>query len=86
MKRTYLGREEAEDLIGRITNLEFVEDDETEYRQLELLKRGLGCEHITDLIFFADPELSPSEIVDKALARQPFVAGASGITPGSDGH
>jgi hypothetical protein len=51
-----------------------------------LLKRGLGCEHITDLIFFADPELSPSEIVDKALACQPFVAGASGITPGSDGH
>ncbi|MER8042551.1 e9imm peptide [Streptomyces sp. NPDC094032] len=37
------------------------------------LQRGLACPHISDYIFWdSDPELTPEEAVDRALAYEPI--------------
>ena len=75
MNRTYIIREHAEELIQRILDLDFVDDEEAEGEVLDVLERGLGCPHVITLIYHTTPELSVTEIVDRALACRPFVAG-----------
>ncbi len=63
---------EAEDLIQRLLSLEFVEDEERECEVIASLERGLVCPHTITLIYHTTPELSPAEIVDRAMAYKPI--------------
>ncbi|MGW4822763.1 hypothetical protein ACWEP4_28160 [Streptomyces sp. NPDC004227] len=86
MKQTHMDRDQAEDLIQRLLDLEFADDEEGEV--IDALMRGLVCHHILTLIYHTTPELPVSEIVDRALACQPFVAGSSpsDVAAGTDEH
>lgn len=64
------GRERALDLIARV--LDPAEPEVLLGRRIRELEILLGCPHVTDLIFWATPELSPSEVIDRALAYRPF--------------
>ncbi|MFF4794919.1 hypothetical protein ACFY2M_35390 [Streptomyces sp. NPDC001276] len=88
MKQTHMDRDQAEDLIQRLLDLEFADDDDEEGEVIDALTRGLVCPHILTLIYHTTPELPVSEIVDRALACQPFVAGPSpsDVDAGTDGH
>ncbi|MFD6327921.1 hypothetical protein ACFWOL_35130 [Streptomyces sp. NPDC058442] len=85
MKQTHMNRDQAEGLIQRLLDLEFADDEEGEV--IDVLTRGLVCPHIVTLIYHTTPELPVSEIVDRAIACQPFVAGSpSEVAAGTDGH
>ncbi|MFF4829222.1 hypothetical protein [Streptomyces sp. NPDC001312] len=88
MKQTHMNRDQAEDLIQRLLDLEFADDEDEEGEVIETLTRGLVCPHIVTLIYRTTPELPVFEIVDRALACQPFVAGSSpsDVHAGTDGH
>lgn len=72
MKPHSMSREVAEDLITRLLALEFADDDERENEVIESLQRGLACPHVITLMFHTTPELTPSEVVDQALAYEPI--------------
>ncbi|MFD9092404.1 e9imm peptide [Streptomyces collinus] len=67
-----MSREEGILLVQRLMDADYA--DETEADQLiEALRRGLGCPHISDYIFWDfDPQLTAEKVVDRALAYEPF--------------
>ncbi|WP_069463153.1 hypothetical protein [Actinacidiphila rubida] len=68
-------REAAVRLVQDVMNVEY-DEDETQ-RVLDELDRGLGCPtgYVAGLIFWPKdrPEPTAAEVVDQALAYQPFV-------------
>ncbi|MFF1657642.1 e9imm peptide [Streptomyces sp. NPDC058255] len=72
MTHRSMSREAAEDLIQRLLDLEFVEDEEREGEVIAALQRGLVCPDIITLIYHTTPELTPTEIVDQAMAYEPI--------------
>ncbi|MFF5535286.1 e9imm peptide [Streptomyces cinerochromogenes] len=67
-----MSREEGILLVQRLMDADYA--DETEADQLiAALKRGLGCPHISDYVFWDfDPQLTAERVVDRALAYEPF--------------
>ncbi|MFJ4947629.1 e9imm peptide [Streptomyces sp. NPDC088760] len=67
-----MSREEAILLVQRLMDADY--SDEAEADQLiAALKRGLGCPHISDYVFWDfDPQLTAEKIVDRARAYEPF--------------
>lgn len=65
-------RDEAVRLVQRLMDGGFggeVEDAEA----VLMLERGLVCPHISDYIYWdMDPELTAEQVVDRALAYEPF--------------
>lgn len=65
-------RMRALELIRMLRNPPHVPDEETD-DLLTQLERMLGCPHVSDLMFYENPELSDDEVIDRALAYSPFV-------------
>ncbi|MEV4506428.1 bacteriocin immunity protein [Streptomyces klenkii] len=69
-----ISRTEAVALVQRIMNADYASEEEAE-SWLEVLDRALGCPsgYFSDLIFWPpDGELSPGEVVSKALEYRPI--------------
>lgn len=66
-----LTRDEAVALVERITGLDYADDVEL-HDWLDRLGRDLGCPDVSDLIFTTTPELTATEVVDRALAHRPI--------------
>lgn len=60
------------ELVRRIMNAECTEEEQDE--MLDLLERSVPHPEISDLIFWDDRNLTPEEIVEKALRYQPIIA------------
>ncbi|GHJ10927.1 hypothetical protein TPA0907_52940 [Micromonospora humidisoli] len=65
-----LTRDEAVALVDRIMRLDYADDVEL-HDWLERLGRDLACPDVSDLIFTTVPELTATEVVDRASARRP---------------
>ncbi|MBO4159563.1 e9imm peptide [Micromonospora antibiotica] len=71
-----LTRDEAVALVERIMRLDYADDGELNY-WLDRLARDLVCPDVSDLIFTTTPELTATEVVDRALAYRPIVLQAT---------
>ena len=60
-----LSREKLIEMVKKLANAEYSEKDGDE--AINVLKRETGDKLISDYIFWADPELSPEDVVDLAL-------------------
>ncbi|MFF4962423.1 e9imm peptide [Streptomyces sp. NPDC001222] len=67
-----MSREEGILLVQRLMDADYA--DEAEAAQIiAALRRGLGCPHISDYVFWDfDPQLTAQKVVDRALAYEPF--------------
>ncbi|MFF6931599.1 hypothetical protein [Streptomyces californicus] len=69
-----MSRTEAVALVGRVIAGDHASEDELD-ACLEQLDRGLACPagYVSDLIHWpADHDLTPEEVVDRALAHRPI--------------
>ncbi|MGV9976654.1 e9imm peptide [Micromonospora wenchangensis] len=71
-----LTRDEAVALIERIMRLDYAGDGELN-DWLDRLERDLVCPDVSDLIFTTIPELTATEVVDRALAYRPIAMQAT---------
>ncbi|MBW4704051.1 MULTISPECIES: e9imm peptide [unclassified Micromonospora] len=71
-----LTRDEAVALVERIMRLDYADDGELN-DWLDRLARDLVCPDVSDLIFTTTPELTATEVVDRALAYRPIVLKAT---------
>lgn len=59
-------------LVQRLIDADYASDTEAD-EIIAALKRGLGCPHISDYIFWSfDPQLTAQKVVDRALSYEPF--------------
>lgn len=65
-----LTREELINLVNRIVECEGSEEEIDE--MIEVVKRNVPHPEISDLIYWNDEELTPEQIVDKALEYKPI--------------
>ena len=65
-----LTREELINLVNRIVDCEGSEEEIDE--MIEVVKRNVPHPEISDLIYWNDEELTPEQIVDKALEYKPI--------------
>lgn len=65
-----LTREELINLVNRIVECEGSEEEIDE--MIEGVKRNVPHPEISDLIYWNDEELTPEQIVDKALEYKPI--------------
>lgn len=65
-----LSRDEAIALVDRIMSGAYADDAELD-QWLTRLERDLGCPHVSDLIFWAEPALSAPDVVERAYAYRP---------------
>lgn len=67
-----MSREEGVLLVQRLMDADYANEAEAD-QLIAALKRGLGCPHISDYIFWDfDPQLTAERVVDRALAYEPF--------------
>ncbi|MFJ4520048.1 e9imm peptide [Streptomyces sp. NPDC088810] len=67
-----MSREEAILLVQRLMDADYADEAEAD-QLIAAVKRGLGCPHISDYIFWdLDPQLTAEKVVDRALAHEPF--------------
>ena len=73
MKPTSMSRDDAIRLVQRVMDGDYETESESA-ALLDALEHGLVCPHITDLIFWPPgrKELTATEVVDRALAYEPF--------------
>ncbi|WP_194822801.1 e9imm peptide [Micromonospora sp. S-DT3-3-22] len=71
-----LTRDEAVVLVERIMRLDYADDGELN-DWLDSLERDLVCPDVSDLIFTTTPELTATEVVDRALAYRPIAMRAT---------
>ena len=68
-----LTKEELIQLVTKICNIEYNTDDELD-AALHQFEQNVPHDNVTKLIFGMDNEdLTPEEIVEKALAHKPFI-------------
>ena len=65
-----LTREQITELVTKIKNADFRNEEETD-NAIAKLKSGVVDPEITDYIFFS--EMTPEEIADKALSYKPIL-------------
>ena len=65
-----LTREELIDLVNKIIECEGSEDEIDE--MIEVVKRNVPYPDISDLIYWSEDELTPEQIIDKALNYKPI--------------
>ncbi|BBK78747.1 bacteriocin immunity protein [Clostridium butyricum] len=65
-----LTREELIDLVNKIIECEGSEEEIDE--MIEVVKRNVPYPDISDLIYWSEDELTPEEIIDKALNYKPI--------------
>ena len=65
-----LTREELINLVNRIVGCEGSEEEIDE--MIEVVKRNVPHPEISDLIYWNEEELTPEQIVDKALEYKPI--------------
>jgi hypothetical protein len=73
MDEPRMSRSQAIALVQRIMTGNYASEAEAE-AWVDLLKRSLGCPHITDLIFYPEDGGSPTaeDVVERALAYRPI--------------
>ncbi|MGC5660651.1 e9imm peptide [Micromonospora sp. WMMD723] len=71
-----LTRDEAVALVERIMRLDYADDGELN-DWLDRVARDLVCPDVADLIFTTTPELTATEVVDRALAYRPIAMQAT---------
>ncbi|WP_431916826.1 e9imm peptide [Micromonospora wenchangensis] len=71
-----LTRDEAVALVERIMRLDYADDGELN-DWLDGLERDLACPDVSSLIFTTAPELTATEVVDRALAYRPIALPAT---------
>lgn len=65
-----LTREELINLVNKIVECEGAEEEIDE--MIEIVKRNVPHPEISDLIYWNEEELTPEQIVDKALNYKPI--------------
>jgi hypothetical protein len=65
-----LTKEQLVDLVRKIMNLEFTEEQLGE--MIDLLSRNT-YPGVSDLIYYSKEQLTPGQIVDQALAYKPLI-------------
>ena len=65
-----LTREELINLVNRIIECEGTEEEIDE--MIEVVERNVPHPEVSDLIYWNDEELTPEQIVDKALEYKPI--------------
>lgn len=65
-----LTREELIDLVNKIIECEGSEEEIDE--MIEVVKRNVPYPDISDLIYWSEDELTPEQIIDKALNYKPI--------------
>lgn len=65
-----LTREELTNLVNKIVECEGSEEEIDE--MIEIVKRNVPHPEISDLIYWNEEELTPEQIVDKALNYKPI--------------
>ncbi|WP_237522889.1 e9imm peptide [Streptomyces sp. SID1328] len=67
-----MSREEGILLVQRLMDADYADEAEAD-QLIAALKRGLGCPHISNYIFWDfDPQLTAERVVDRALTYEPF--------------
>ncbi|MGV9247004.1 e9imm peptide [Streptomyces sp. NPDC003710] len=67
-----MSRDEGILLVQRLMDADYADEAEA-HQIIAALKRGLGCPHIIDYVFWDfDPQLTARKVVDRALAYEPF--------------
>ncbi len=69
-----LSREQLIELVQKIMKAEGTEEELDRWQIL--LKANVADPEVSDLIFYSDVELSPEEVVDRALSYKPIQAPA----------
>ncbi len=64
-----LSRDELVQLVNKIANVDGTEEEIDQ--MLATLEANVIDPNVSDLMFYSDEELSPEEIVDRALAYKP---------------
>ncbi len=67
-----LTKEELIEVVRKICDAEF-EDERERHKLLVLFLNNVPDPEATNLIYYHDPELTPEEIVEKALAYKPIL-------------
>ena len=70
-----LERAELIALVERIVSVDGTEEEIQE--MLNVIRRSVPHPTVSDLIFHSTPALSPTQVVDQALAYQPIILPAS---------
>jgi hypothetical protein len=65
-----LGREQLIQLVTKIINVEGSEEQIDEW--VQLVEDNVPHPAVTDLIYYSQEQLTPEQIVDKALAYKPI--------------
>lgn len=65
-----LTKEELVQLVRKIANCEGTEEEIEEW--MDILEENVPHPEISDLIFYPDEEMTPEEIVEKALSYKPI--------------
>jgi hypothetical protein len=67
-----MSREQGILLVQRLIDADYADEAEAD-EIIAALRRGLGCPHISDYVFWDfDPQLTAQDVVDRALAYEPF--------------
>jgi len=66
-----MSREELIELVRKIARFEGAEDEI--HKWVVMLKRNVNDPRVTDYIFHAKPEMTPEEVVDRALSYRPLL-------------
>lgn len=70
-----LSKLEIIDLVRRVCECKYSSEEE-EYEILNIIRSNIPAPDISDLIFKHVPELTPEEIVEKALSYKPIITPA----------
>jgi hypothetical protein len=74
MKIKKLNKQELIELVNKICNTYYNSEEECD-EMCALFKYNVPDPEACDLIFHHDPELTPEEIVEKALSYKPIILG-----------
>ncbi|MEV7906894.1 hypothetical protein [Streptomyces anulatus] len=62
-----------DDLVRLVTSIMEVRGSEEEVDEmLDLLRKNVPDPNVSDLIYYADPELTAEQVVDAAMEYRPF--------------
>jgi hypothetical protein len=71
-----LSREELIEIVRKVMDCEGTEEEIDGY--IDILEENVPHPEVTDLIFYSQPELTPEEVVDQAMAYEKLLLGPGG--------
>ena len=65
-----LSRTELVELVKKVADSQGTDDEVAEW--MELVMNETGCPNIGEYIFYTEPEMTPDEVVQKAMSYKPI--------------